>query len=160
MVSSLWWWLVAKSSWQPLSRTFVRQWLSSVVYPLACLFHCPCAGRSTVCDSGFMNQAAQVACRALNSSWPFGIAVYGAAYGQGVGPVLLTYLKCNGTEQSLLECGPDAEKHNNCTHENNVGLVCRPEPLTQTVPGFKSASCAAALGTLCSFCHTNTGHLR
>lgn len=80
-----------------------------------------------MCDSGFNNAAAGVACRVLNSSWAFGRAVYGAGYGKGQGLVLLTYLMCSGREQSLLECAPDPSQHNDCTHENDVGVVCLPE---------------------------------
>lgn len=65
----------------------------------------------------------------LNSSWVGGLGAYGAPYGEGQGPVLLKYFRCNGSEQSLFECGPDISgKHNECQHVNDVGVVCLPEP--------------------------------
>ncbi|KAI7837211.1 hypothetical protein COHA_009002 [Chlorella ohadii] len=80
---------------------------------------------SSVCSSGFTDATAHVACSMLNSSWPVGIAAYGAPFGEGQGPVLLTYFRCGGSERSLFECGPDVSgKHNECQHENDVGVVC------------------------------------
>ena len=50
-------------------------------------------------------------------------AVFFAAFGQGTGPVLLGYVRCTGTESSLLSCSHRAVY---CLHFQDAGVVCPP----------------------------------
>ena len=52
------------------------------------------------------------------------VAVSRAGFGAGVGPIYLAYLRCNGTEENLLECpsvGPGAF----CFHSEDAGVICK-----------------------------------
>jgi deleted-in-malignant-brain-tumors protein 1 len=59
----------------------------------------------TVC-AGFLwsDEAAQVICRQKGFPFENAIAVGFAAFGEGTGPVLLTGVNCNGTEENILVC--------------------------------------------------------
>ena len=50
-------------------------------------------------------------------------AVYRAQFGQGTGPILLSYLSCSGRESSLLSC---RHRSHSCSHSQDVGVVCPP----------------------------------
>ena len=49
-------------------------------------------------------------------------AVNRAAFRQGTGPVLLSYLSCTGTESSLLSCSRSGTP--SCSHFQDAGVVC------------------------------------
>ena len=51
------------------------------------------------------------------------IAVFDAAFGQGTGPVLLSGVRCTGTESSLLSC---SHRVAYCSHCSDAGVVCPP----------------------------------
>ena len=51
-----------------------------------------------------------------------GIAVRQAAFGQGTGFVLLSYVGCIGSESSLLSCSHSDVTY--CSHYNDAGVVC------------------------------------
>ena len=51
------------------------------------------------------------------------IAVFDAAFGQGSGPVLLSGVRCSGTESSLLSCSHGVAY---CSHSSDAGVVCPP----------------------------------
>ena len=77
---------------------------------------------STVCDDfwGFFD--AQVVCRQLGYSEKV-IALSNAYFGQGIAPILLDNVHCNGSEASLLDC-----KHlnqSNCAHNSDAGVRCQ-----------------------------------
>ena len=52
------------------------------------------------------------------------IAVRNAAFGQGNGPVLLSYVGCIGNESSLLSCSQSGTP--SCSHSSDAGVVCPP----------------------------------
>ena len=52
------------------------------------------------------------------------IAVYQAGFGQGTGPVLLYYMRCTGSESSLLNCSHIGDSY--CLHSQDAGVVCPP----------------------------------
>ena len=54
------------------------------------------------------------------------IAVNQAGFGQGTGPVLLSNVRCTGTESSLLSCSHDETYLYRCLHDNDAGVVCPP----------------------------------
>ena len=53
-----------------------------------------------------------------------GIAVSQAAFGQGTGFVLLSYVGCNGSESSLLSCSHSGIGVHYCSHYEDAGVVC------------------------------------
>ena len=46
-------------------------------------------------------------------------------YGQGSGPMWLSYLYCTGNEGSLLECARGSDiGYPYCSHSYDVGVIC------------------------------------
>ncbi|XP_015212610.1 deleted in malignant brain tumors 1 protein-like isoform X2 [Lepisosteus oculatus] len=78
----------------------------------------------TLCDHSWGSTTAQVACReagcAGNGS---AVAVYGAHFGQGSGPIIMTEF-CSGDESSLYECGLHGMGHYGCQHTEDAGVFC------------------------------------
>jgi len=76
----------------------------------------------TVCDDGFSNVTAEVACKMLG--FDTGTAEGEAPFGGGSGPIWLDEVRCNGTESSLFECRHNGWGNEDCTHREDVGLFC------------------------------------
>lgn len=51
-----------------------------------------------------------------------------AAFGQGIGPIHLDDLRCNGSEATLFECPYDPT--HNCNHFEDAGVRCTPERMS------------------------------
>lgn len=77
----------------------------------------------TVCDNGFVINAAAVLCRELGLPERLARAMTGAYFGQGAGPVHLQSVGCFGTESSILRC--QATSPSSCPHSRDVGVVCQ-----------------------------------
>ncbi|XP_037394052.1 deleted in malignant brain tumors 1 protein-like [Pygocentrus nattereri] len=92
---------------------------------------------STVCDAGFDQQDAEVVCRELGCGLP--VEVLGAAvFGRGEGQVWSEQLQCRGNEFQISFC-PTSPSHN-CTHDNDVGLVCAGHTQARLANGSDSCS--------------------
>uniref|UniRef100_A0A3B1IXQ5 SRCR domain-containing protein n=1 Tax=Astyanax mexicanus TaxID=7994 RepID=A0A3B1IXQ5_ASTMX len=77
----------------------------------------------TVCDSDFNQQDAEVVCRELGCGSP--VEVLGAAaFGRGEGQVWSEELQCRGNESQIHFCPKSSSLKHNCSHDNDVGLVC------------------------------------
>ena len=48
-----------------------------------------------------------------------------AHFGQGIGPILLDNVHCNGSESSLLDC--NYHNQSNCAHSADAGVRCQGE---------------------------------
>ncbi|XP_032991886.1 galectin-3-binding protein [Lacerta agilis] len=77
----------------------------------------------TVCDDDWDIMDAHVVCRSLGFMNAIE-AKQGAAYGEGLGPILLDDVACDGTEKSLVECRSQGWLSNNCGHGEDAGVVC------------------------------------
>ncbi|KAI2643781.1 Deleted in malignant brain tumors 1 protein [Labeo rohita] len=77
----------------------------------------------TVCDAAFDQQDAEVVCRELDCGAP--VQVLGAAaFGKGDTQMWTQEIQCRGNESHIRRC-PSSILHNiNCTHDNDVGLIC------------------------------------
>jgi len=78
----------------------------------------------TVCDDGFNDEAASVACNNLG----FGYAgtFLGNAYGPGNGTIWMSQVKCAGRETCLGRCSRTEWGYSpNCTHDNDVSISCK-----------------------------------
>ncbi|KAJ8362012.1 hypothetical protein AAFF_G00401910, partial [Aldrovandia affinis] len=82
-------------------------------------------GRSwqTVCDADFDQQDAEVVCRELGCGAPAEVRG-AAAFGRGEGSVWSKELQCRGHESQIFFCPTSPTQKQNCSHENDVGLVC------------------------------------
>ena len=47
-----------------------------------------------------------------------------AQFNEGMGPILLDDLHCNGDEMSLLECPHRGIGNHNCRHFEDAGVIC------------------------------------
>uniref|UniRef100_W5LW05 SRCR domain-containing protein n=1 Tax=Lepisosteus oculatus TaxID=7918 RepID=W5LW05_LEPOC len=77
----------------------------------------------SVCDSDFDWRDAEVVCRELDCGVPSQV-LKGAHFGKGGGEVWTEELQCQGNESQIFSCPKSPTTSQNCTHENNVGLVC------------------------------------
>ncbi|KAL6460140.1 hypothetical protein MHYP_G00318990 [Metynnis hypsauchen] len=107
---------------------------------------------STVCDAGFDQQDAEVVCRELGCGLP--VEVLGAAaFGRGEGQVWSEELQCRGNEFHVSFCPTSSS--NNCTHDNDVGLLCAGYTQARLANGSDSCSGRVELqylsewGTVC-----------
>ncbi|NXL39609.1 CD5L protein, partial [Glaucidium brasilianum] len=95
-----------------------------------------CAGRlevnragqwGTVCDDGWSRTNAAVVCRELGcgaagkvSDLPRGRP----RFGPGAGRIWLDDVHCRGQERTLQDCAHRTWGHHDCTHQEDVGVVC------------------------------------
>uniref|UniRef100_W5MMB3 Si:dkey-21h14.12 n=1 Tax=Lepisosteus oculatus TaxID=7918 RepID=W5MMB3_LEPOC len=108
----------------------------------------------TVCDADFDWPDAEVVCRQLDCGIPS--EVLGAArFGGGQGRVWAEEFLCQGDEPLLYSCPKAATQSLNCSHDNDVGLVCSGYSDYRLVNGSDSCSGRVELqlrgdwGTVC-----------
>ncbi|XP_073726199.1 scavenger receptor cysteine-rich type 1 protein M130-like [Misgurnus anguillicaudatus] len=76
----------------------------------------------SVCDAVFDDQDAEVVCREMNCGPP--VQLLGAdTFGKGEGQVWTQEIQCKGDEYQFDLC-PTSPSRINCSHENDVGIVC------------------------------------
>ncbi|XP_049322935.1 scavenger receptor cysteine-rich type 1 protein M130-like [Astyanax mexicanus] len=108
----------------------------------------------TVCDADFDQQDAEVVCRELGCGSP--VEVLGAAaFGKGKGQVWSEELQCRGDESEITLCPITSSHKYNCSHGNDVGLVCSGHTQARLMNGSDSCSGRVELqylsewGTVC-----------
>uniref|UniRef100_A0A3P9J6W6 Zgc:112492 n=1 Tax=Oryzias latipes TaxID=8090 RepID=A0A3P9J6W6_ORYLA len=77
----------------------------------------------TVCDDGWDMKEAQVVCRQLDFPGAKSV-ITGKSYKQASGPIWLDDITCNGNENSLVSCSFKGWGLTDCTHKEDVGVVC------------------------------------
>ncbi len=94
--------------------------------------HSRCAGTvevlhrgqwGTVCDDFWDMSDAAVVCRELDCGEPVD-ALYNAHFGQGSGPIWMSYVMCTGLESTLKNCGSFGWDKRNCDHSKVAGVIC------------------------------------
>ncbi|KAG1952923.1 scavenger receptor cysteine-rich type 1 protein M130-like [Pimephales promelas] len=80
-------------------------------------------GWGSVCDAAFDQQDAEVVCRELDCGAP--VQVLGEdAFGKGNGPIGSKEIQCRGNESHIRLCPSSTSNNTNCTHDNDIGLIC------------------------------------
>ena len=51
--------------------------------------------------------------------------VYNGHFGAGTGPILYSYLSCDGTESMLSDCSTYSSFYFGASHSNDVGVICQ-----------------------------------
>lgn len=79
----------------------------------------------TVCDDLFTSKAGTVVCRQLGYKTALAV-LKRAAFGEADGGVriLLDDVECEGQERSLLDCKRARVGKHNCSHAEDVGVIC------------------------------------
>ena len=78
----------------------------------------------TVCDDFLDNSTAKVVCRQLGFNPDGAMAVFRAGYGQGVDPIWLDDVICDGLEENISSCLRNSWGINDCTHFEDAGVIC------------------------------------
>ncbi|XP_077090782.1 scavenger receptor cysteine-rich type 1 protein M130-like [Siphateles boraxobius] len=77
----------------------------------------------SVCDAAFDQQEAEVVCRELDCGAP--VQVLGEdAFGKGDAPMWTQEIQCRGNESQIHSCPTSPSHQHNCSHDNDVKLVC------------------------------------
>lgn len=78
----------------------------------------------TVCDDNWDMAEAQVVCRQLNFPGAKSVLI-GRQYEQAPGPIWLDDINCKGTEKHLVDCEFKSWGETDCSHKEDVGVVCQ-----------------------------------
>uniref|UniRef100_A0A8C6T8D0 SRCR domain-containing protein n=1 Tax=Neogobius melanostomus TaxID=47308 RepID=A0A8C6T8D0_9GOBI len=78
----------------------------------------------TVCDDGWDLKEAQVVCRQLKFLSAKSFVTGEEIYGEASGPIWMDDMECTGTEQYLHTCPFKGWGVTDCSHKEDVGVVC------------------------------------
>ncbi|XP_013414022.1 uncharacterized protein LOC106176257 [Lingula anatina] len=90
----------------------------------------------TVCSLGWDILDSTVMCSALGFSGAVSAcnASSGDCHGQGSGDIWLSNVQCNGTETAIDQCPHDGWGGTPCTHDQDVGIVCKTKSCAPLLP--------------------------
>ncbi|XP_037681569.1 LOW QUALITY PROTEIN: CD5 antigen-like [Choloepus didactylus] len=79
----------------------------------------------SVCDDGWGEKENQVVCRQLGCGKPLSLSPKARKpFGPGVGHIWLDDVHCSGRERSLEKCRHRFWGHHDCTHNEDVAVIC------------------------------------
>lgn len=81
----------------------------------------------SICSDGYDKADADVTCKMLGYSEAVAAVTTGGWGTRGVGPVWLSWLRCTGKENSLVQCQHGGWGANRCTHASVASVVCKPQ---------------------------------
>nr|XP_054772374.1 deleted in malignant brain tumors 1 protein-like [Lytechinus pictus] len=77
----------------------------------------------TVCDDGFDSADADVVCRMLGYTFAESFSCC-AAFGEGIGDILVDDLQCTGDEVTIGHCDQRPFGNHDCGHSEDAGVTC------------------------------------
>ena len=80
----------------------------------------------TICDDSWDLKDADVVCRQLGYEGAL-LAPGNAAFGRGTGQIWLDEVHCISDEKSISQCDHSEWGVENCLHNEDAGVICRPE---------------------------------
>ncbi|XP_051561416.1 neurotrypsin-like [Myxocyprinus asiaticus] len=86
----------------------------------------------TVCDDGWTQTNTQVVCRQLG--FRSGQNASPGRFGTAMGPILLDDVRCTGKEPTITHCSRKSWLNHDCTHNQDVAIVCNPQRFRHGVP--------------------------
>ncbi|XP_046563218.1 scavenger receptor cysteine-rich type 1 protein M130-like [Haliotis rubra] len=105
----------------------------------------------TVCDDCFGADEAKVVCRQLGRYGLTPRAIQ--SFGFGGGKIWLDNVNCNGTESSLASCSHRSWGLHDCSHTEDVGIICDPSDITMKLSSYKKGLLevfhSGSWGTVC-----------
>ena len=79
----------------------------------------------TICDTRFSTSDATVVCRQLGYRFNGTQVLPVSEFSQGIGPIFLDKVACDGDEEQLLECGGTSPLGlYTCTHSQDTAIRC------------------------------------
>ncbi|XP_065890349.1 scavenger receptor cysteine-rich type 1 protein M160-like isoform X4 [Dysidea avara] len=91
----------------------------------------------SICDDGWSSEDAKVVCRQLGYPSEGAVAINGAYYGEGSGPIVLYQVECKGTEDTIANCSFGGPFHTNCFHTKDASVNCTVNCPPVTFPNGK-----------------------
>ncbi|XP_035663829.1 deleted in malignant brain tumors 1 protein-like [Branchiostoma floridae] len=88
----------------------------------------------SVCDDNFDLQDAHVVCRQLDFGAALEVKLAGH-FGEGSGNVWLDEVACRGIETDLGDCPADSWGRSDCSHKEDVGVICAGDAALRLVGG-------------------------
>ncbi|MGH0144772.1 UNVERIFIED_CONTAM: hypothetical protein FKN15_004171 [Acipenser sinensis] len=86
----------------------------------------------TVCDDGWTESNIQVVCKQLGFRYIEGSVQHHFAV--GTGQIFLDDVSCSGKESCLVQCGRKKWRKHDCTHQEDVSVVCSPDRDVNGIP--------------------------
>lgn len=84
-----------------------------------------CSGQwGTVCDDLWDENDARVVCNELGHPTGSASAESRAHFGEGSGPIWMDNVMCTGYESSLQYCSFPGYGLNDCSHQEDAGVIC------------------------------------
>jgi hypothetical protein len=90
----------------------------------------------SVCDDGWGEEEDQVVCRQLGCGKSLSPSSKARkSYGSGVGRIWMDDVHCSGEEQSLEQCQHRFWGYHDCTHKEDVAVICSGKPIGSVYKG-------------------------